>query len=78
MLPLLFSPLGRYVTIGLIIAALFGGYTLKQRHDAVIAERARVEQENQDAIQKANEARERLPVDCERSTDCGLPDHFRE
>jgi hypothetical protein len=75
----LLSPLGRYLALAIAIAAAFGGYVLKQRHDAVEAERARVEERKANDIGKATKARQRIRTACERDSSKCLPDRwFRE
>jgi hypothetical protein len=76
MIGFLLSPLYRWAIGALVIAALLGGFIIKQRHNAVVAERARVEQEKQDAIKKADEARERVRAACEHAPDKCVPDDW--
>lgn len=77
MLALILSPIGRWVATGLLIAALVGGFILKIQHDERRAVLAKIEQEKSDAINKAQEARERLRDLCSSApADCVLPDNW--
>jgi hypothetical protein len=53
----LLSPIGRYVAVGAIIAAAFGGWTIKERLAQYHADQAKFQQEAADAVAKANAAR---------------------
>lgn len=60
-------------------AGSIGGCVLKIKHDAVVAERVRVEKEKQDAIDDANKAKERLRRACDSNPDqCVRDDWFRD
>jgi len=71
----LLSPIARYAAFGLLIIALAGGIYLKIQNDAVSAERARIEQEKTDAINKAREARDNLRAACDRDPAACVPDN---
>lgn len=68
--------------LGLIVAvvtAAIGGLTgvyFKIRHDAVVEERAKIEAEKRDAIDKAQTARTRIRELCDASPDKCVPDDF--
>jgi hypothetical protein len=75
----LLSPIGRYLALAIGIAAAFGGFVLKQRHDAVQAERARVEERKANDINRATTARQRVRTACERDKSKCLPnDWYRD
>lgn len=78
-LSFLFSTVGRYVIGGLLIAAIAGGVILKIRRDAVLAERARIEETNREAIDKAREARDNARAACDSNpANCVPDDEYRD
>lgn len=70
------SPLGRYVGIGLVAAALLGGIYAKGRSDGSAAAYAKVERQQKRAIALANKARERLMESCQQSPQTCVPDEW--
>lgn len=63
---------------GMAIAALaaFGAYTVYQRHDAVVDERAKVETRKINDVKKARKARDNVRSACERDRSKCLPDDW--
>lgn len=60
-------------------AGSIGGCVLKIKHDAVVAERAKVEKEKDDAIDDANKAKGRLRRACDSAPDqCVRDEWFRD
>jgi hypothetical protein len=57
-------------------AAALGGYILYQRHDAVVEERARVEEIKTNDIKTATKARKRVRTACERDRTRCVPDKW--
>lgn len=55
--------LGYIIGVVAILGVVSGVY-FKIKHDAVVEEKAKIEQEKQDAIKKANEARARVGILC--------------
>lgn len=79
MLTFLLSPIGRTLAFALVAAALCGAIVLKIRHDAQATLLMQIEREKNDAIQQAQEARERLRDLCRRNpADCLSDDWFRD
>lgn len=72
----------RLGAIGLAALALvgtIGGFVYKIKHDAVVAERVKVEAEKRDAIRKAGEARDRVRELCiDKPVGCVPDDWFRD
>jgi hypothetical protein len=75
-----FARIFAFVTnpIVLIIAAAsaLGGYILYQRHDAVVEERARVEEIKVNDIKTATKARKRVRTACGRDKSKCVPDKW--
>jgi hypothetical protein len=69
-------PFLNYIVVGAIVSALAGGFILKTRHDAVLRERTKVEQEKTHAINQAREAREALRDRCIIDPAGCLPDSW--
>ena len=53
MIPFLFTPFGRYITIGIAVIALLSGVYLKIQADAIAEEEAKAQSE---IIRRTNEA----------------------
>lgn len=63
----------------LAVVGTVSGIVLKIKHDAVVAERARVEKEKQNAIDQARKAVDLLRSRCrDNPTDCIPTDWFRD
>ena len=73
MIPFLFTPIGRYLALGAIVAALGVGLYGKIRADAIAQERARQQQIELERIRDAIRAGDAVNVDPERLRD---PDRF--
>jgi hypothetical protein len=70
--------LGYIVGVVALLGALSGFY-FKAKHDGVVAEKAKIEQEKIDAIQKGNKARERIKQLCDGTPmQCGPSDWYRD
>lgn len=73
------TPIGKWVGIALVASVLIGSVVLKIQRDAAAMERAKIEQENSNAIDKAREARDSLRAACDRAPDDCVPDdNFRD
>jgi hypothetical protein len=59
MLAFLFSPIGRYVVIGLVSIAAIGGVYTKGRLDGRASYKAKIERQIDESITSGNEARDR-------------------
>lgn len=74
------APYALQIAIGLAVGlAVAGGLTavyFKIRHDAVVEERIKVEREKQDAINKANKAREILRDHCVADPKTCVPEEY--
>ena len=68
------SPLGRIVGMTLAAALMLGAVYFKIQSDAVSRERARVEQENSNAVNKAREARDAARDAFDRNPARGVPE----
>lgn len=72
----------RFGIMGLMLLAIVGGGTaiyFKIGHNAVLRERAKVEQEKQNAIQKVDRAKDILRAICDKSPDnCVSDDWLRD
>lgn len=69
----------RLSMIALAVLAMVGGVggcILKIKHDAVVAEREKVEREKQEAINKARRAVDILRARCRRDPSDCVPDEF--
>jgi hypothetical protein len=77
MLAFLFSPLGRYVVIGLVAIAAIGGVYTKGRIDGRSSYKAKIEREIANAIEKGDAARERALRDFDAAPDELPDDGFR-
>ena len=73
MIPFLFTPIGRYLALGAIVAALGVGLYWKIRSDAIAQERARQQQIELERIRDAIRAGDAVNVDPGRLRD---PDRF--
>ena len=62
MIPFLFTPLGRYIALGAIIVALFGGLYWKIRSDAIAGAEARRTQIELERLQNAIRAGDSVDV----------------
>ncbi len=56
-LAFVFSPIGRYVAIGLVFVAAIGGVYTKGRYDGRTSYKAKIEREIKDAVDKGDAAR---------------------
>ena len=65
MIAFLFSPLGRYVAVGLVVIAALGGAYIKGNYDGS----ARVQAKWDNAVQAAIERGEKARADAESSVD---------
>lgn len=68
-----FSPLGRYVAIGLAALAIVGGAYTKGRIDGRASYKAKIERQISDAIASGNEARDRALGELNAGR---VPDHW--
>lgn len=67
------------IMIGLAIAGGLTGIYFKIKHDAVAAERAKVEKEKQDAIELASKAKDHIRARCAVDPDnCVRDEWFRD
>lgn len=74
----LIRPLLGYI-IGIIaLLGVVSGFYWKARHDGVVAEKAKIEQEKKDAIQKANNARDHVRQLCGVKISLCPPEWFRD
>lgn len=75
----LLEPFIGYIVGALALVGVLSGFYFKIKHDAVVADRAKIEQEKVDAISKANEAREHVRELCGGSIRTSCPaEWFRD
>ena len=72
----LLRPFLGYIAGAVVIAALTAGIYYKIRHDAQAEVLVKIEQEKNDAIAKAREARDRLRAICDITPDNCVPDDW--